>query len=465
MANQYTLSLDLSSWGASPVSVVIGGYGYGQTIGGGAVDSVNGQIGTVVLDADDIDDALTVNKFATATQLAKVDNITITQAVDLDTIEARVNALDAAVVLKGSWDATSGLFPGGGTAQAGESWIVSGAGTVDGVDFTINDRIVALVDNAPTGIYATNWLKLDYTDQVISVVGLTGAIAKANLLSALNVEDGATADLTAAEIEALLDAYYGGTSWRTGGGTGGATYHNATGATLTKGTPIALGSFDVTSGNPGMIAADADGSGTMPCLGILGADVVNGANGIPVLTGGEITGLDTSGYSLGDKLYVSATAGALTNVRPSTGFIQGVAVVSRVDAVNGEIIVALEEAGTLFTEVLERAVSDETTALTTGAAKLTFRMPYAMTLTEVRASVATAPTGAALQIDVNDGGISIFSTPVTVDAGEKTSVTAAVPAVISDPALADDAEVTIDIDQVGSTVAGAGLKIVLLGYR
>jgi len=42
--------------------------------GGGAVDSVNGQTGTVTLDADDIDDTSTVNKFATAAQLANADS-------------------------------------------------------------------------------------------------------------------------------------------------------------------------------------------------------------------------------------------------------------------------------------------------------------------------------------------------------------------------------------------------------
>jgi hypothetical protein len=46
---------------------------------------------------------------------------------------------------------------------------------------------------------------------------------------------------------------------------------------------------------------------------------------------------------------------------------------------------------------------------------------------------------------------------------EKTSTTAATPAVISDSAIADDAELTIDIDQIGSTIAGAGLKITLIG--
>jgi hypothetical protein len=32
-------------------------------------------------------------------------------------------------------------------------------------------------------------------------------------------------------------------------------------------------------------------------------------------------------------------------------------------------------------------------------------------------------------------------------------------------ALTDDAEITIDIDQVGSTVAGTGLKVYLIGTR
>jgi hypothetical protein len=110
------------------------------------------------------------------------------------------------------------------------------------------------------------------------------------------------------------------------------------------------------------------------------------------------------------------------------------------------------------------ACSDETTALTTGTAKVTFRMPYAFTLTAVRASVTTAPTGAALTVDINEAGVSILSTKLTIDATEKTSTTAATPPVISDAALADDAEITIDIDTVGSIVAGAGLKVMLIGY-
>lgn len=115
--------------------------------------------------------------------------------------------------------------------------------------------------------------------------------------------------------------------------------------------------------------------------------------------------------------------------------------------------------------VIQLACSDETTALTAGTNKVTFRMPYAMTLTAVRASVTTAPTGSTLVVDINEGGTSVLSTKLSIDATEKTSTTAATAAVISDSALADDAEITIDIDQIGSTIAGAGLKVTLIGTR
>ena len=111
------------------------------------------------------------------------------------------------------------------------------------------------------------------------------------------------------------------------------------------------------------------------------------------------------------------------------------------------------------------SVSDETTLLTTGTSKVKFRMPHVFKLTGVRASVSTAPTGSALEVDINEGGSSVLSTKLTIDAGETTSTTAATAAVISDNVLADDAEITIDIDTVGSTVAGKGLKVTLLGAK
>lgn len=115
------------------------------------------------------------------------------------------------------------------------------------------------------------------------------------------------------------------------------------------------------------------------------------------------------------------------------------------------------------TETLLIAVGDETTAITTGAAKVTFRMPYAFTVTAVRASLTAASSSGTPTVDINEAGTSILSTKLTIDASEKTSTTAATAAVISDSSLADDAEMTIDVDTAGTDAAG--LKVYIIGYR
>lgn len=116
-------------------------------------------------------------------------------------------------------------------------------------------------------------------------------------------------------------------------------------------------------------------------------------------------------------------------------------------------------------EVIQAAASDETTNLTTGTAKVTFRMPYAMTLTAVRASLSTAQTaGALLTVDINLNGISVLGTKLTFDNTEKTTLTAVTPATIVTSALTNDGEITVDIDTVG-TAGAKGLKITLIGTR
>lgn len=110
------------------------------------------------------------------------------------------------------------------------------------------------------------------------------------------------------------------------------------------------------------------------------------------------------------------------------------------------------------------ACSDEISDLSTGL-KVTFRMPYAMTLTEIRANVNEAPTGSTLEVDVQETGVTLFSTLLTIDNGEETSETSATAAMLSDTALADDAEITVIINQVGSTTTGKGLKLWLIGTR
>ena len=120
----------------------------------------------------------------------------------------------------------------------------------------------------------------------------------------------------------------------------------------------------------------------------------------------------------------------------------------------------------LTTESFMMACSDETTALTAGTNKVKFRMPYAFTVTEVRASLSTAGTGAQLvTVDINESGTSILSTKITIDATETTSVTAATVPVISDASLADDAEMTVDIDLIDTGGVSKGLKVSIIGHK
>ncbi len=190
------------------------------------------------------------------------------------------------------------------------------------------------------------------------------------------------------------------------------------------------------------------------------------------------SGFVAAGFAVGDRVRVTGFTGntannilvgvitALTTAKMTIGGTDGDVIV---DDAAGESVTITKWTGkrlsAVKTESIVVAASDETTALTTGTAKVAFRMPYAFTITDIRASLSTAQTsGSIFTVDVNEAGTTILSTKLTIDNGEKTSVTAATPRVISDTSLADDAEITVDIDQVGDGTA-KGLKVTLLGYR
>ena len=116
------------------------------------------------------------------------------------------------------------------------------------------------------------------------------------------------------------------------------------------------------------------------------------------------------------------------------------------------------------------ACSDENTALTQGNDKISFRMPYAFTLTAgaggLTASCNQAPTGAILTIDVNENGTTIMNNvnKLQIAIGDTTSIGGVAP-VLTDVDLAANAEITVDIDLIGSSNPGTGLKITLIGVK
>ncbi|MEO5498996.1 MAG: hypothetical protein ABIR46_00685, partial [Candidatus Saccharimonadales bacterium] len=98
-------------------------------------------------------------------------------------------------------------------------------------------------------------------------------------------------------------------------------------------------------------------------------------------------------------------------------------------------------------------------AVTVGAFRLYNDSGAAWTIVGVRASVGTAPTGASMIIDINVGGTTIFSTQgnrPTIAAATNTSGNVTNMNVTS---VANGGYLTVDIDQIGSTVAGSDLTV------
>jgi hypothetical protein len=107
--------------------------------------------------------------------------------------------------------------------------------------------------------------------------------------------------------------------------------------------------------------------------------------------------------------------------------------------------------------------SDGTLAVKTGVSR--FMFPYAVTLVGTYATVGTAPTGANLILDVLKNGTTIYTTTAnrpTITAGSNASSTSPPTPDVTAAAAGD--YLTVSIVQVGSTVAGSDLTV-LVRYR
>jgi hypothetical protein len=93
---------------------------------------------------------------------------------------------------------------------------------------------------------------------------------------------------------------------------------------------------------------------------------------------------------------------------------------------------------------------------TVGTNKAGWVCPVDGTVVDVRAWVNTAPTGASLIVDVNKNGTTLFTNQAnrpTVAASGNASTTT-LPDVTS---VSKGDRLSLDVDQVGSTVAGSDL--------
>jgi hypothetical protein len=118
---------------------------------------------------------------------------------------------------------------------------------------------------------------------------------------------------------------------------------NTTGSTIAKGVPVYISGH---SGNDILVApADANDATKMPAIGLMSGALSNNDSGT-VTSIGLITGIDLSGFSEGDILYVDTTPGGttfggLTNSPPTgeTSKIQNLGKVARAFS-NGEFVIS-----------------------------------------------------------------------------------------------------------------------------
>ena len=110
------------------------------------------------------------------------------------------------------------------------------------------------------------------------------------------------------------------------------------GEALTKGDAVYVSG--ISGSIPVVSKADANGASTYPAFGLAAADTALNAN-LDVVTAGQLKNIDTSGFSLGDTLYVSDTPGVLTATPPSGegSVIQNMGKVEREHATVGSILV------------------------------------------------------------------------------------------------------------------------------
>lgn len=105
---------------------------------------------------------------------------------------------------------------------------------------------------------------------------------------------------------------------------------------------------------------------------------------------------------------------------------------------------------------------DGTLTVKTGLSR--FRFPFNATILNATAAVGTAPTGASVIVDVNKNGTTIFTTQgnrPTIAVSTNATTTTPTPDVTT---IATGDYLTVDIDQIGSTAAGADLTV-FVQYR
>jgi hypothetical protein len=156
----------------------------------------------------------------------------------------------------------------------------------------------------------------------------------------------------------------------------------------------------------------------------------------------------------GTSLITAATAAAALGTLEATA--TGIAVLQAANAAAARTAIGVTSPYDFVV-----AASDESTPIVAAVGNVTFRAPRAFTLSSVKASLRTASDTGPVTIDVTMGGVSIFSTVITIEVNETTSLDAATQPVLSTTAITADALMSVNITADGNNAAG--LKLYFIG--
>ena len=93
------------------------------------------------------------------------------------------------------------------------------------------------------------------------------------------------------------------------------------------------------------------------------------------------------------------------------------------------------------------------------------RLPKKFTIDHIKLDFfsGSEPTGSSFVMDILENGVSIFSTLLSIDAGELSSDTATTPYVLVDSVLNAGAYLIVEITQLGSTLPGTRPQLSMVG--
>jgi Repeat of unknown function (DUF5907) len=299
-----------------------------------------------------------------------------------------------------------------------------------------HNTIVTAVTNIDTRLNAHEVDTVDAHDaSAISTSGHTG-----NISGATTVE---------AALDLIDDLALGGAPSGAAGGDLSGTYPNPS---VAKVAGVAV------TGTPTAGQVPIASSGTAAAWGTLGGGAPSGA------AGGDLAGtypnptVATDAVTYAKMQNVSATSRVLGRVTAGAGDVEELTAANLTTIAGGSSATTLAVGNHTHTAVYSGSVSwgiDGAVTVRTGKARIYNDSGRTRTLVSARATVDTAPTGASLIVDINKGGSSVMTTRPTIAVSTNTNKSTA----FSDATWPDGTYLTVDVDQIGSTVAGSDLAV------